>query len=453
MSSGPWNLVVIMLDSLRQDHLGCYGNDWIKTPNIDALAEESVVFENCYPEGLPTIPVRTALFTGQYTLTNRPWQPLTKEDITIAEILGKYGYTCGLVADTYHLAKPDYNFHRGFHSWHWIRGQEGDPWVSAPHGKNLHDYIKPAMADDPVARSVDQYLRNTAHFKNEEDWFCGQTMTRAMEWVEGNKDRQPFFLWVDSFDPHEPWDPPPPYQGLYRDPNYDGPCLIHPKYGPIDWMTEEEMNFVRALYAEEVTYVDTWTGHFLDELRDLGLMDDTLIFLMADHGHPHGDHGKVMKTADNLYSELLHLPFMIRRPDGEGAGQRLTQIVQFHDFAPTALELLGVPHESTAMHGKSMWPLVTGEAEKLRDVAIIGYHESPNRCLRDETWSLIVRAQAEDNELYNLQQDPKEQNNVVGEHPDEADRLLRQLPRTFIKAAPQIEWIQARYEFDGTAIS
>ncbi len=452
MSAAPWNLVVVMLDSLRQDHLSCYGNSWIKTPNIDRLAQECVVFENCYPEGLPTIPVRTALFTGQYTLPYRPWQPLTTEDITIAQILSRYGYTCGLVTDTYHMAKPDMNFHRGFHSWRWIRGQEADPYESRPHGRDLQDYMKPVMAGDRIERSIDQYLRNTRDFKSEEDWFCGQTMTAAMEWVRENVDRQPFFLWVDSFDPHEPWDPPPPYQGLYRDPNYTGPYLIHPRYGPVDWMTSEEMEFVRALYAEEVTYVDTWTGHFLTALGDLGLMDNTLIFLMADHGHPHGDHGKVMKTADNLYGELLHLPFMFRRPDGEGAGRRLTQIVQFHDFLPTALDMLGIGPEATAMHGQSMWPLVRGDVEKLRDVAIMGYHESPNRCLRDETWSLIVRESLEDNELYNLRDDPKEQRNVIGDHPDEAERLLRQLPRYFVRPGRQMASIQERYEYAGTAV-
>jgi len=105
------NIIVIMLDSLRRDHLGCYGNDWIETPNIDRLATESIVFENAYPEGLPTIPVRTELFTGQCTLPFRPWQPLAKEDVTAAELLSACGYTSALITDTYHLFKPGMNLH------------------------------------------------------------------------------------------------------------------------------------------------------------------------------------------------------------------------------------------------------------------------------------------------------------------------------------------------------
>ena len=120
------NIIMIMSDSFRQDHLGCYGNDWIKTPNLDKLSGESVLFENAYCEGLPTLPVRTALFTGNYTLTNRFWQQLIPQDVTMAEILDEYGYLSAMITDTYHMFKPNMNFHRGFHVYRFIRGQESD---------------------------------------------------------------------------------------------------------------------------------------------------------------------------------------------------------------------------------------------------------------------------------------------------------------------------------------
>lgn len=117
------NLLVIMLDSFRYDHVSSNHRGApafadvpaCRTPHIDRLAAESLVFDEFYPEGLPTIPVRTALMTGDWTLTNRPWQPLTDTDVTIAEILRREGYTCGLVTDTYHYRAPGMNFHRGFH--------------------------------------------------------------------------------------------------------------------------------------------------------------------------------------------------------------------------------------------------------------------------------------------------------------------------------------------------
>ena len=165
------NIIIVILDSLRQDHLGCYGNSWIESPHIDRLASESVLFENAYPEGLPTLPVRTALFTGNYTLTNRFWKQLTPEDVSMAEILDEYGYVSSMITDTYHLFKPNMNYHRGFHEWQWIRGQEMDAYKSKPHSKDIKKYIKPEMEGDYIVRVLDQYLRNVADREKEEDYF------------------------------------------------------------------------------------------------------------------------------------------------------------------------------------------------------------------------------------------------------------------------------------------
>ncbi len=446
----PYNVVVIMLDSLRRDHVGAYGGAHVKTPNIDRLAEESVLFDNAYPEGLPTIPVRTALFTGQRTLPFRPWQPLEREDVTAAEIFSAMGYVCGLITDTYHLARPDMNFHKGFHSFEWIRGQEGDPYISAPHNKNIKDYIKPEMEGDPVAWMLEQYFRNTAKRKGEEDYFCAQVMGKAIEWVEGNAGaNEPFFLWVDSFDPHEPWDPPAKYD-VYTDPNYKGKRLLHPKYGPCDWMTSEELEFVRGLYAGEVAFVDAWTGRFLDRLRELGLMENTIIALLADHGHPHGDHGSIMKTDRNLYSELLRIPLMIRHPEKQYAEKRIKPLVETDDFLPTILDMLGMNRETLAMHGKSAWRLVTGDEEKLRDVVITGYYESRHRCVRDENWSFISRVDPEPDELYNLQEDPAEKVNVLEKYPEKAEELWSKLGVIFTQKRKRNLNIQLRYEVQHT---
>ena len=122
------NVIVIVLDSLRQDHVSLYHQGVgpfaevpaCQTPNLDRFARDCVSFHNAYPEGLPTIPVRMALMTGQYTLPFRRWEPLRETDVTIAEILGGMGYVSGLVADTYHFRAPGMNYHRGFHAYRWI---------------------------------------------------------------------------------------------------------------------------------------------------------------------------------------------------------------------------------------------------------------------------------------------------------------------------------------------
>jgi arylsulfatase A-like enzyme len=123
------NVIVIMADSLRVDHLGCYGNDWIRTPNLDRFAAESCVFDMAFSEGLPTVPTRTSLFTGRYTFPFRGWQRLEHNDVVLAEVLWSSGYTSALITDTYHLHKPQMAFERGFDYVHFIRGQEGDPYI------------------------------------------------------------------------------------------------------------------------------------------------------------------------------------------------------------------------------------------------------------------------------------------------------------------------------------
>jgi len=176
------NVIVIMEDSFRKDHLGCYGNLWIKTPNLDKFATESLIFDHAYAEGLPTIPARVALFTGRYSLPFRGWQPLEQNDLPIAEILWDKGITSALISDTFHMQKPQMGFSRGFDHVRWIRGQEMDPFVVDPHvevdasrfsDKNWHP-LYPGQPEPIVKRQFEQYLRNSARWKDEEDHHIAQ---------------------------------------------------------------------------------------------------------------------------------------------------------------------------------------------------------------------------------------------------------------------------------------
>src|SRR3712207_2559860 len=134
------NVVVVILDSLRKDHIGAYGNPWIKTPNLDALARESLRFSRAYPESLPTICARRAIHTGKrsFPFKDRPseqanapsygWLPIPPDQPTLAETLEAAGYQTMLVTDTYHQFRPPMDFNRGFKAYRWIRGQENDPY-------------------------------------------------------------------------------------------------------------------------------------------------------------------------------------------------------------------------------------------------------------------------------------------------------------------------------------
>ena len=444
--------IIIMIDSLRYDHVGCYGNDWIKTPNIDRFAEESVVFENAYPEGIPTMPVRTSLFTGNKTLNTRYWQPLSPEDVSMAEILDEYGYLNMMITDCYHMFKPNMNFHRGFHGFEWIRGQEIDGWRTDPHSEDLRNYIKDAHRGNRHLRGLDQYLRNVQNRDREEEYYVAQVMGQSVKWLERNHkhpvfDR--FFLYVDSFDPHEPWDPPPPYDTMYTDPNYRGKKIMWPIGGPPNWLNEDEIKYIRALYAGEVSFVDKWVGHLTDRIQNLGLMDNSLIILLSDHGHPIGEHNIMLKVGDNLYNELVRIPMMIRFPKGEHAGKRINALVEIPDILPTVLDFIGHPLDLEYMNGKSMVPLVNGEVDKIHQYVTIGFFGSEDRNIRDEEWSFIRRSGERRNELYNLLEDPEEKNNLVDKHPDRAREMDAAISPILNNRLQKEHWLQMRYDVPG----
>ena len=160
------NVIVIMLDSLRPDHLGFYGNEWIKTPNLDRFAEESTVFERAYAEGLPTLPVRTALFTGMYTLMRRGWQHLEPEDVTLAEVLWSRGYDSALISDTAPMHWPGMAYERGFDHVEFIRGQLTDPYVSDSKIRiDLSKWSRKNYLTDKDREDFVQYLKNRASWR------------------------------------------------------------------------------------------------------------------------------------------------------------------------------------------------------------------------------------------------------------------------------------------------
>ena len=449
------NLIVIMLDSLRQDHVSLYNQrigapfDSIaacQTPNMDNFGRESIVFDNIYPEALPTIPVRTALMTGQRTLLNRQWQPLAGSDVTMSEMLSAEGYVCGLISDTYHYRAPNMNFHRGFHSYHWIRGQEYDPYVSVPPTRSLDDFVNESFPEIWRVR-VSQFLANTEDFDTADKWFAPQVFRTASEWLRRNRDHEKLFLWIDSFDPHEPWDPPKQFD-TYTDPNYTGPRLVMPMGGKAaSWASADEIKHIQGLYAGEVASVDYALGEFFQTLEEKGYYDDSLILLIADHGHPLADHGKFLKGADRMYNELLKVPCMIRLPGGDGGGRITQAVAEFHDVLPTLFDHLGLGSLNHDMHGSSLRAVIDGDSDTARDAVITGYYEGADRCIRDKKWSLIVRPAGEQDELYDLENDRRETTNVIEDHPDEAERLRGAFGAIYFgRTGPSLE---GQHEFKG----
>jgi len=456
------NLICIMLDSFRQDHAGVYHQGKgpfphipaCKTPNLDAFAKSAVVMDNCYPDGLPTIPVRTCLMTGQRTLSFRPWQALTPEDISVADFLSSEGYICGLISDCYHYRREGMNFHRNYHCYRWVRGQEYDPYVSSPAKRDINDYVNDNY-DQMWRNRISQFLANTDEFVDESDWFPAKVTQEAVQWLKANRVHDKLFLWIDYFEPHEPWDPPKRFD-VYTDPSYKGKRLIMPMGGPAtDWATDDEIKHIQGLYTGEASFVDHNLGPLFHTLEQEGYFEDSIIMVIADHGHPLADHGKFLKGPDRMYNELLKVPFLVRLPGGRNGGLRSKALTQFQDVLPTFLDVMGLGNNISSMHGDSFRPVLEGDAEHSRDSIITGFKEGADRCMRDERYSYVSRPADEPDELYDIIEDPRETRNLIDERPEEAQRLARAFGGYFRRRGSgpiSVKGVQGKYEMASGAV-
>lgn len=424
--SDQLNLIVIMLDTMRHDMVNHVGVDFIKTPNMDRFAQESVIYDNCFAEGLPTLPVRRAMFTGMRSFpwrfdeepagmwpTLRGWHRIPADQTTMAEILLDAGYTTGLVGDTLHMFKMGGNFQRGFSSYDWIRGQESDSYRTGPLDKiDLTKYSKPDAKEQQL-KMLTQYLLNIQDRKGEEDYFAAQVFSHAEGWLEDNQDNGPFFLWVDSFDPHEPWDPPPGYADKYA-PSTGGPELI--QAGAESCETDAERERVKALYYGEVTFVDKCVGRFLDKVDALGLRDNSVVMLVTDHGTQLFEHGGLHKAGGTMFPWETKLLWFIRHPNEDRKDQHVEGFVQDQDLFPTALGLLGVEHGP--VDGNDAWTLTRGASGEIRDYVITGFQDFAS--VRDEEWNYLIDFAKEGAKprLFNHIADPDETKNVANEHPE-----------------------------------
>jgi arylsulfatase A-like enzyme len=433
---GPrMNVVVVIVDSLRKDHVGAYGNDWIKTPNLDALAKESLRFTQAYPESIPSIPARRGIHTGlrsfpfrgwqkwsEDDVGLRGWQPIPRDQTTLAEILEEEGYNNLFVTDTLHQFRPFYDMHRGFGVFHFIRGQERD--LYRPRTQASSKRIDGVLIGGPSADHAEdimlQYLANTMGREREEDWFTPQVFLKGMEFLEAAKEDQPFFLVVDNYDPHEPWDPPEEYISLY-DEGYNGPEPSIASSGSSDWLTKRQLKRMHALYSAEVTMMDRWLGNFLDKMEELNLFENTLLLLLSDHGHAFGEHGFAGKVPGAMYPELTDITFFIRHPGGKGAGGVSDYYASTHDVAPTVLGALGVGSPSP-MEGQDLTVFLDGgQPEHKREYFTAGYHD--HVWARDEAYLMFARSDGSEAKLFDLRQDPEMRNDMAGSNPDVVRRM------------------------------
>ncbi len=428
------NVIWIVSDTFRRDHLGCYGNKIIHTPSLDALAARSVRFERYYAASFPTMPTRADHFTGRWTGCFMRWEPLPRGQVTLAQILRRNGFHTAAVVDTPFYLRGSMNYDRGFRSFIEVLGQE---------------YWLRAVGDD---------MRQAWRF--ESDRFAPQTFTKAMGWLEQHH-KEDFFLYIDAWDPHEPWDAPNYYTELYW-PGYDGE-LIDPLYSywqDVPGFTEEKVKKAHACYCGELTMVDTWVGYFLRQVENMGLMEKTAIIFTTDHGFYFGEHGGLFGkmtrakpsavpyweeigraggwTRSPLYEEAIACPLLIYLPGVQpGVCHGLTSAI---DLMPTVLDVMGqeVPAQ---VDGRSLLSMIQDTNLKGREFVIsAGPFSNPadtaslvdsqtrldtagsDTTVTTDEWSLLYSVTGAPL-LYHLPSDPQQEKNIVSQRPEVAGEL------------------------------
>lgn len=413
------NVAIVILDSLRRDHVGVYGNGWINTPNLDALANDSLRFTQPYPESIPTLCARRALYTGSRTWPFRNWSPPVGENVfspagwqkipedqrSLTTVLSENGYDTAFVTDTFHVFKSSYNFHRDFGTFDFVRGQAKDTYRLPSVASDEAVGQNTVAGNNALTREkVRQHLANVAGRDGEEDYFAPQVFSRAMEYLEtASQSENPFFLVVDSFDPHEPWDPPEPYASMYGEPLENGEPIF-PNYDASDYLSQRELRRMRNLYAGEVTMTDEWFGKFMQRMQDLDLLDDTLLFVFSDHGVALGEHGYTGKMPNVLWPEITDIVYYVRHPQGKGAGQTSDFYASIHDIAPTVLSALGL-ERLEQMDGQDLSPILGGVSpQRERPYFTLGYDNYS--WARDERYAMFCLNDGSQAKLYDLRQDP-----------------------------------------------
>jgi arylsulfatase A-like enzyme len=364
--AAPRHAIVVLLDSLNRHMLGAYGGREFATPNLDRLAARSLRFERHYAGSLPCIPARHDLLCGALDFLWKPWGSIEVWERPLTAALREAGVTTQLVTDHPHLFETGgENYHTDFTAWAYERGHESDPWKTRP---------------DPSWLGAPDFGRGPMPYDDSRGWFRGEadfpgprTMAAAARWLEENaRHHERFLLFVDEFDPHEPFDTPEPWASRY-DPDWEGPHLVWPPYakrgvaGGV--LSERQARQLRACYGAKLSMIDHWLGRVLDACDRLDLWRDTAFFLCTDHGHYLGEKDLFGKPGVPVYEPLGHIPLLVAWP---GAAPRsVDALTTSVDLFATLAELFGarVPQRT---HGRSLLPLVRGEATRVRDWLLCG---------------------------------------------------------------------------------
>jgi len=391
------NIILITLDTTRADRLGCYGYRRQTSPNIDKLAEESVLYTRAIAPSSWTLPSHASLFTGKFTSSHgarydpegpllltdaisgpESWDAyrargLAQNEVTLAEVLKETGYTTAAVV--------------------------GGPWMKRIFGLN---------------KGFDYY--NDSQISTVNGRLASQVTTSALNWLERRREKK-FFLFLNYFDPHGPYSPPEGFalRFLPKGTNFTGrkPTL-------------EEIN---ALYDAEILYMDHYIGRFLQKLKVENLYNDTLIIVTSDHGELFGEHGK-FGHGHYLYQEELHVPLFIKYPAGEVSPKRTDLRAQLTDILPMIYERVGItiPGNIQGTSPSQIKHPIIAETYPLPLISKDGSWQS----IFEGDFKFIWNSKNQ-HMLFNLKDDPEENVNIIVQDSKRTERMWTQLEQYLAK--------------------
>jgi len=441
------NILWICSDQQRWDSLGCHGNEFVATPNIDQLAGQGTLFENAFVQNPLCTPSRASFLTGRYPRTARCYkngQSIPPDEVLATRLLAEQGYTCGL-SGKLHLSAcqpkvcpgEEPRINDGYKEFYWSHhaclgmreANQYRQWLEAK-GETFR------WEQHPECPSVKYGMPDELH----QTTWCAE---KAIDFMRAHAgDDEPWLFSVNMFDPHHAFDPPrerferylerldeipaprfqegeldnkPPYQAKDHDGAHGG--SMPPAASKLD---AHQQRLIRAAYWAMCDLIDDRVGAMVRVLEETGQLENTIVIFMSDHGEMLGDHGIYLK-GPYLYDELMHVPLIISQP-GTIQAQRASALVEMVDLAPTLLEAAGVPAHP-GMQGRSLWPMIAGQAkaDHHRDDVYGEFYDAMDchrdpvanlSMIRDHQYKLVADHTHASGELYDLREDPHEHVNL-----------------------------------------
>ncbi len=391
------NVLFILIDALRADHLGCYGYQLPVSPFIDSIARQNIMFSQTIAQASYTTASTPSFFTSMYpsvTLVYNRDVILNEKFITLAETLKNYGYITAAFAPNPSL-KSRFNFGQGF---------------------DLYDDKIIGFWEEVPYKKFETAKKINA---------------RALRWLKKQLDT-PYFLYLHYRDVHGPYVPPPEYKKLFYEQGGEIRKLTEKDYEAMNKYIRleddnQDLNYYLAQYDAEIKYSDDQIQYLINELKNLGAYENTLVIITADHGEEFLDHGD-WNHGQGLYEELIHVPLIIKMPEGRIISNKINAQIGLIDLYPTILDVLGLtPYNK--LQGKSLIPLIKGESPT--NSPVFSEAKGGFVSIRKDGWKLIYNKISQEYLLFNLNADPKELHNLAQVEPQKLKKLSNLIQEYF----------------------